>query len=38
LVDLDAALVALEAGQLGGVGLDVFENETAGAPRPVRSP
>jgi phosphoglycerate dehydrogenase-like enzyme len=27
LVDLDATLAAMEAGQLGGVGLDVFENE-----------
>ena len=27
LVDLDAALAALDFGRLGGVGLDVFENE-----------
>ena len=27
LVDLDAALTALESGELGGVGLDVFESE-----------
>jgi len=27
LVNLDAALVALESGQLGGIGLDVFDDE-----------
>src|SRR5205085_4693735 len=27
LVDLDAALAAVESGQLSGVGLDVFESE-----------
>lgn len=44
LVDLDAALVALESGQLGGIGVDVFDDEPPAAhplfqhPRALLSP